>query len=64
MSDEATANKQEVKGGGQSRKGRKKKEVGAPKMGVPFYSWRVEAGANLVPSKTLNPKPDSTKIKN
>jgi len=55
MSDETTANKQEVKGGGQSRKGRKKKEVGAPKMGVPFYSWRVEGRCK--PGAFQNPKP-------
>jgi hypothetical protein len=56
-SDEATANKQEVKGGKQKGK----KEVGAPKMGVPFYSWRVEGWRE--PGAFDNPKPDSRKIK-
>jgi hypothetical protein len=59
-SDEVTANMQEVKGG-QVERQRKKKQVAAPKMGVPFYSWRVEGQCE--PGVFHNPKPDSGKIK-
>ncbi len=51
--DEATTNKQEVKEGQVEREERRKKCE--PKLGVPFYSWRVEGQCEL--GTFHNPKP-------